>query len=88
MSDSPPDQATGNSTLACARCKKAYPESELQHLPRLPLFILSLVHMHPGAEGDRLYCADCYHTLSFCLGFLVLVGSAGTAIAILTSLFK
>ena len=48
-----------NAKKTCGSCRKIFPYKKVRKLWRLPLFILKLVRMHPGEEGERLYCFRC-----------------------------
>ena len=48
-----------NAKKTCGSCRKIFPFKDVRKLWRFPLFILKLVRMHPGEEGERLYCFRC-----------------------------
>ena len=48
-----------NAKKTCGSCRKIFPYKDVRKLWRFPLFILKLVRMHPGEEGERLYCFRC-----------------------------
>ena len=48
-----------NAKKTCGGCRKIFPFKDVRKLWRFPLFILKLVRMHPGEEGERLYCFRC-----------------------------
>ena len=67
-----------NAKKTCGGCRKIFPYKDVRKLWRVPLFVLKLCRMHPGDEGDRLYCFRCSCSQNFGTVFLAtMFGSLG-----------
>ena len=47
---------------------------------RFPLFVLRFAHMHPGDEGEWLYCRRCASSQNTCALFLAVLAVVAFAI--------
>ena len=67
-----------NAKKTCGGCRKIFPYKDVRKLWRIPLFVLKLCRVHPGDEGDRLYCFRCSCSQNFGTVFLAtMFGSLG-----------